>query len=110
MAAEKEPGGVIDVRPLEGKLGKARTATLVKAERVELVRLVVQAGREIPSHQAPGDLIVQCLEGEVTFTALGKTSKLRPGELVYLPARVPHSLKAKFDSSLLVTMVFGAKD
>ena len=108
MAAENsEPGEILDIRPFEGKLGKARTKTLIKTERLEVVRLVVLAGREIPSHQAPGDLIVQCLEGEVSFTALGKTSKLKPGELVHLPARVPHALKAKYDSSLLVTMVFG---
>jgi quercetin dioxygenase-like cupin family protein len=108
MAVENaEPGKVFDVRPLEGKLGKARTTTLVKTDRLEIVRLVVLAGREIPSHLAPGDVIVQCLEGELAFTALGRTSRLRPGEFVFLPARVPHALRAKYDSSLLVTILFG---
>jgi quercetin dioxygenase-like cupin family protein len=111
MAAEQaQPGEVVDVRPLEMKLAKARTTTLVKTDRYEIVRLVVHRGREITAHQAPGDLIVQCLEGEVAVTALGKTQRLRPGELVYLPDRAPHSLSAKYDSSLLVTMLFGKQE
>ena len=111
MAAEQaKPGEIVDVRPLEMKLAKARTTTLVKTDRFEVVRLVVHRGREITAHQAPDDLIVQCLEGEIAVTVLGKTSRLRPGELVHLPARVPHSLKSRFDSSLLVTMLFDKKE
>lgn len=111
MALEHaEPGQIVSVRPLENKLGAARTTTIVKTDRYELLRLVVHRGREIPAHQAPGDLIVQCLEGEVVFTALGRNSKLRQGDMLYLPARVPHSLLAKYDSSLLVTIVFSPKE
>jgi quercetin dioxygenase-like cupin family protein len=107
MANEEEPSAdVINVRPLEVQLGKARTTTLVKTDRMEILRLIVHAGREIPFHLAPGDLIVQCLEGEVTFASPGKTSKLQPGELIYHPARIPHALAAKYDSSLLVTILF----
>ncbi len=111
MAAEQaQPGEVVDVRPLEMKLAKARTTTVIKTDRFEVVRLVVHRGREITAHQAPGDLIVQCLEGEVAVTALGKTQRLKAGELVYLPNRVSHSLTARFDSSLLVTMLLDKKE
>lgn len=110
MAAEPaKPGEIVDVRPLELKLAKARTTTLVKTDRFEVVRLVVHRGREIAVQQTPGDLIVQCLEGEVYITVLGKTSRLRPGELVFVPAGIPHSLQSRFDSSVLVTMIFGKK-
>jgi quercetin dioxygenase-like cupin family protein len=107
MADEEAPSNdVINVRPLEVQLGKARTTTLVKTDRMEILRLIVHAGREIPAHLAPGDLIVQCLEGEVSFTFAGKTSRLQPGELIYVPARIPHALTARYDSSLLVTILF----
>jgi len=105
MATTAQPGEVVNVAPLEVKLGAARTTTLVRTDRFEIIRLVVHKGREIPAHVAPGDLILQCLEGEVNLTALDKTTRLRGGELLYLPARVPHSLTARFESSLLVTIV-----
>lgn len=107
MAIEHaQPGEVISLRPYEEKLAAARTTTLAKTDRFELLRLVVHKGREIATHQAPGDLIVQCLEGEVTIAALGKTTRLGAGELLYLPDRVPHALTARYDSSLLVTILF----
>jgi quercetin dioxygenase-like cupin family protein len=108
MAAEQaQPGEIVDVRPLEMKLAKARTTTVIKTDRFEVVRLVVHRGREIPLHQAPGDLILQCLEGEVAVATMGKIQRLKAGELVYVPNRVEHSLTARFDSSLLVTMLLG---
>ena len=52
-----------------------------------------------------GELIVQCLEGRVAFTAMGRTHDLTAGQLLVLPAGEPHSLKGIEDSSLLVTVV-----
>ena len=111
MASElSQPGEVVDVRPLELRLAKARTTKLFKSGRLEVVRLVIHRGRQIPAHQAPGDLVLQCLEGEVAVTTLGKTRRLRPGELIFIPNRIPHSLAARFDSSLLVTMIAEKKE
>ena len=62
-----------------------RTAT------VEVVRLIVRAGQEIPQHASKGEIIVHCLEGRVAFTALGKTQVLEAGKLLDLPAGEPHA-------------------
>ncbi len=72
---------------------------------VEVVRLIVRAGQEIPSHKAKGELIVHCLEGQVALTALGKTRMLEAGQLLYLPAGEPHSVDGIEDASLLLTIV-----
>jgi quercetin dioxygenase-like cupin family protein len=110
MATElAQPGQVVSIRPLEEKLPAARTTTIAKTDRLEILRLVVHTGHEIKTHQAPGEIIVQCLEGDVTFTAFERVTRLRPGDLIYLPAKAPHSLKAKLESSLLVTIVFGER-
>ncbi|MFN0051252.1 MAG: cupin domain-containing protein [Planctomycetales bacterium] len=101
-----QPGDIVNARPLGAKIGKAKTKTLLKTDEFEVVRLVIHAGREIAAHLAPGELVLQCLEGEVEFTALGKKQKVRPGDLLYLPARVPHSLMATADSSLLLTILY----
>jgi len=70
-----EPGEVVDVRPLGKALAGSKTTTLVKTDRLEIIRLVVTAGKEIATHSAPGELIVQCLEGKIAFTALDASSE-----------------------------------
>jgi len=42
-----KPGELVDVRPLGSALAASQTATLIRAEQVEVIRLVVPAGKEI---------------------------------------------------------------
>jgi quercetin dioxygenase-like cupin family protein len=98
-------GQVINVRPLGAALGSAQTNTLVRTADVEVIRLIVRSGKEIPEHKAKGDIIVQCLEGAVDFTFSGKTENLRPGDLLFLDMGEPHSVKGIEDSSILLTVL-----
>ena len=45
-----QPGQVIDVRPFGPALAGARTTALVKTESLEVIRLVIPRGKEIPTH------------------------------------------------------------
>jgi quercetin dioxygenase-like cupin family protein len=98
-----DPGQRIEVQPLGAALRGAATATLLRSARLAVVRLVVPAGKDIPPHQAAGDITVHCLEGRVAFTALGQTQELTAGQILWLPGGEPHSLKGIEDASLLVT-------
>lgn len=100
-----QPGEVIDVRPLGSSLATAKTTTLLKTSRVEVVRLVMTAGKEIAEHKAPGEITVHCLEGRVTFTALGQPHDLSAGQMLYLGAGEPHSVKCIDDASFLLTIL-----
>jgi quercetin dioxygenase-like cupin family protein len=100
-----KPGEIVDVRPLGSALASAQTETLVRDEQVEVIRLVVQAGKEIPEHKAKGEVVVHCLEGRVAFTACGQTQTLEAGHLLYLPTGEPHSVKGVENASLLVTVL-----
>ena len=97
------PGDPVDVRPLGNSLASAPTRTLVKTSVVEVVRLIVRAGQEILQSKSKGEIIVHCLEGQVSITALGKTQALEAGRLLDLPAGEPHALKGIEDASLLLT-------
>ena len=99
----------MDVRPLGTSLAATATQTLVKADAVIVVRMVVPAGKEIPTHTAKGELLVQCLEGKIAFTASEKTHELEAGHLLYLLAGAPHSLCGIEDRSLLLTVVSTAR-
>ena len=96
---------IVDVHPLGATLAAAVTRTLVKTKVIEVIRLVLPAGKEIPTHKAPNEITVQCLEGRVAFTTEGKTQELISGQLLYLAAGEPHAVLAVEGSSLLVTLL-----
>lgn len=100
-----KPGDMVDVRPLGSALASTQTTTLFRGEQLEVIHLVVPAGREIPEHKAKGEIVVQCLEGRVAFTALSRTQHLEAGKLLYLPTGVPHSVTGIEDAALLLTIV-----
>ena len=98
-------GELIDVRPLGEHLLQASSRTLVRAEHLEVFRLVLPAGKTPPEHKVSGAITIQCLEGAVELEAHGRTQILRAGTMVYLSDREPHAVKALEDSYLLVTML-----
>ena len=99
------PGEVIDVRPLGASVRSAATSAIAKTEKLELIRLVVPAGKVIPPHRAPSEITVHCLEGRIAFTALGKKQELSAGQMLYLSAAEEHSLEGIEDASVLVTLL-----
>lgn len=68
------------------------------------MRLVLLAGKTMPSHDVEGEITLQCLEGSVEVSTEGATHILDAGRLMYLPARAPHSLFALENASVLVTV------
>ena len=79
----------------------------MKTDDLEVIRLVVPSGKEIPTHKAPGPITVQCLEGRVSFTAQGRSQEIDGDTFLYLRNAEPHSLKGIEDSSVLVTILLG---
>lgn len=89
--------------PLGEAFGAGSSTTLLKAFGLELIRLVIPAGKEIPPHRAPGEITVQCIEGHVAFEHDGHAVDLHAGDLLYVCPQETHALKGIVDSSVLVT-------
>ena len=104
-----EPGEIVDIRPLGAKLKQGINATLVLTDQLQIFRFILPAGEEFSEHKVHGEVIVQCLEGEVEFTSRGKKQMLRPGELVHLAGDDPHALRGVRDASVLVTIASDKK-
>jgi quercetin dioxygenase-like cupin family protein len=98
------PGQAIDVRPFEGDLSTQRTIALFKSADLEVMRLVLLAGKSLPPHKVPGEITVHCIEGSLNVTAEGAGHVLRAGQLLYLSANVVHGVTALEDASALVTV------
>lgn len=95
----------IDVRPLGPALRDAVTTSLLKTPTLQLMRLVLPAGRSVPEHSVAGAITVQCLEGEAILTMPSRTCRLDAGRLVMLEGGEPHAVQAVTDASLLVTLL-----
>jgi quercetin dioxygenase-like cupin family protein len=98
-------GEVIDLRPAGEAPTPALMSILIKTDRLEVIRLVVPAGKELPHHQVAGEITVQRLEGRVTFTAGATSRELRAGQMLYLAGDEPHSLRGIEDASVLLTIL-----
>ena len=99
------PGDLIDVRPFGRALSESDSQTLIRTDHLEVFRYALPAGKSIQEHTAAGLMIVQCLEGRVAFSALGRMQTLTAGDMLYLADAEPHALEAQADSSLLVTIL-----
>lgn len=99
------PAQAIDVVPFGAKLAGARTTALFKAEDLEVIRVVLRAGQSLPPHKVAGSVSLHCLEGRFEVM-LGQTvHQLHAGQLIHLPANMPHAVRALEDSSALATIV-----
>jgi quercetin dioxygenase-like cupin family protein len=108
MAQRHTPSGqVVSVLPLGDQLHSARTTAILKAEQLEIVRVVLLAGHEMKEHQAPGEITVQCIEGQIELRMSGTSRVLAPGDLIHLLRQEPHALRALTDASALLTMRVG---
>lgn len=97
-------GDVVDVRPLGERLPTERTTALFKARDLEVIRLVLSAGKSLPPHKVPGDITIHCLEGALSVDAGGRARVLKAGELLFLAGDVMHGVTAVTNASALVTV------
>lgn len=100
-----KPGELIDISPFGSQLSANQSTTLVKTNLLEILRLVLPAGKKISPHSVPSEITVQCLEGRVIFKADAGEHELIPGKLLYLAGGDEHAVQAMDDSSLLVTIL-----
>lgn len=99
-----ESGQVIDVKPLGEDLAEKKTVALFKSADLEVMRLVLRAGKSLPPHKVAGEITVQCVEGAIDIGVDGRSHVLRAGQLLYLARHVIHDVTALEDSSALVTV------
>jgi quercetin dioxygenase-like cupin family protein len=96
---------VISVAPLGPTLVSAVSTSLIKTGRLQLLHLVLPQHHDVPQHHLADECSIHCLEGEVEVVTPGGTRRLRPGNLLVLPAGQHYSLRARSDSGVLMTLL-----
>lgn len=63
---------------------------------------VMDAGASLPEHSAGGTVTVQPIEGEFLAVVEGKEQRLVPGQILVMPPRARHSVRAITASAFLM--------
>jgi quercetin dioxygenase-like cupin family protein len=101
---------VVNVAPLGEKLIDTFSTSLIKTDQLQLLHLVLPAREDQPEHHVDQQCVIHCLEGDVEVVTPAGSRRLGAGELVVLPARQKHSVRARADSALLVTLLLDKGD
>lgn len=84
--------------------GSIVSRTLLKTDTGTLTLFAFDEGQELSEHTAPFNALVQVLDGTTTVVIGGKPITVQEGELVLMPANVPHAVRAGGRFKMLLTM------
>ncbi len=84
--------------------GAVVSRTLTKGSAGTLTVFAFDRGQGLSEHSAPFDAWVQVLEGSALLTIGGKPVPANRGELVLMPANVPHAVTADERFKMLLVM------
>jgi len=79
--------------------------TLLDKPTGTLTLFAFDAGQGLSEHTSPYDAVVQILEGQAAITIDGQAIQVKVGQLIVMPANVPHALTAEEPFKMLLTMI-----
>lgn len=85
--------------------GAVVSRTLSKGQAGTITAFAFDAGEGLSEHSAPFDAWVLILDGRAQLTIGGAPVKADAGELVLMPANVPHALQAEQRFKMLLVML-----
>ena len=99
-----QSGEITSLQPLDGELAQAGSHALLKSAQLEVLRIVLPAGKTLPRHAVPGEITVQCLEGSAEFITDASRQQMQARDFLHLDGGVAHTITALQDCCLLVTI------
>lgn len=91
---------------VEAQPGQIVSRTLAQNRAVSVTLFAFAQGEEISTHDSIGDAMVTVLEGIGRFTVGGKEHFCHEGEVLVMPATVPHAVYAPEPFKMMLTVVF----
>lgn len=87
--------------------GSVVSKTLLKKETGNITLFAFDKGQGLSEHTAPFDAVVQILDGEAEIAIGGQPQTVAAGEMLIMPANVPHALQATSRFKMLLVMIRG---
>lgn len=112
MADEKQPANTI-VSAQSGSLenfiayqkGSVVSKTIIKKKTGTVTLFAFDKDQGLSEHTAPYEALVYLVDGEAEITIGGSPTIVKKGEMILLPANVPHALTAISPFKMMLTMI-----
>ena len=85
--------------------GSIVSRTLAENDAGTVTLFAFDDGQSLSEHTAPFDALVQILDGRAELTIGGESVPAKAGQVVLMPADVPHALRADGPFKMLLTML-----
>ncbi|MHB8709418.1 MAG: cupin domain-containing protein [Desulfuromonadales bacterium] len=85
--------------------GAVVSRTLIDKQIGTLTLFAFDDGQGLSEHTAPYDAFVQIVDGAADVTIAGKDHRVVAGQMIIMPANVPHALRAVGRFKMLLVMI-----
>ena len=86
--------------------GAVVSKTLLKKATGNITLFSFDKGQGLSEHTSPFDAVVQVVEGQGAFIIDGEMKVVKEGELIIMPANIPHDVQAAEQPfKMLLTMI-----
>ena len=79
--------------------------TLLDKSAGTITLFAFDKGQKLSEHMAPYDAVVQILDGKARITIAGNQKEVSQGQIIIMPANVPHAVDAGERFKMLLTMI-----
>jgi quercetin dioxygenase-like cupin family protein len=87
--------------------GSVVSKILMKKDTGNITLFSFASGQGLSEHTVPFDALVHILDGTAEITIGGKAHEVNRGEVLIMPANVPHALHAREPFKMLLVMIRG---
>jgi quercetin dioxygenase-like cupin family protein len=85
--------------------GSVVSKTLIDKKVGTVTLFSFGAGQGLSEHTVPYDAFVQVVDGEAEVTINGEAQIVNTGQMIIMPANIPHELKAMKPFKMLLVMI-----
>ncbi len=78
---------------------------IIKKPNGNITLFAFDKDESLTEHTSPFEAVVYMVDGEMEITIGGKPYNVKAGEILVMPANIPHGLRASLKSKMLLTMI-----
>ena len=106
--AEDIKGRTMDLAGLvSAQDGAVVSREVIRRKTGTVTVFAFDAGQQLSEHTAPFDAMVVGLDGEAEISIAGKPHLVAKGQMIIMPAGIPHALMALSKFKMLLVMIKG---
>lgn len=96
---------IISLASLQYQSNSVVSREIIRKQVGTVTLFAFDAGQGLSEHTAPFDALVQVVDGSAEITIGGEVHQVAMGELVLMPAGIPHALQAVVPFKMILTMI-----